>query len=545
MTTRQRWVSMFVVALAFAVRVWALDYKPAHFDEGVNGLLIDGMRTDGCYHYHAENFHGPLHFYALFASQQLFGRSLLALRMPTVLISTASVALLFAFRRFLPFRVLAVAALAMALSPAMIFYARYAIHESWLPFFTMLACLGGFGWVAGRRSKGDVWALGLGLAGMVLTKETYAVHWIAAALALGCVWVLDQFAPETVGVTRSGRPDALSLFLPTQPASDEPAQEITSAPQTGWGEIFRIAAMCAGIVVAFYSGFGMDWGGVAGLWETWSPMLHKGIATGPGTEQEHHKSVYYFANLLIEYEWPALLGLIASPLLVLPARSRALRFFALFGAASFVGYSLIPYKTPWCLLTVLPPLFIVTGWIAHRLCGFAGGAAVSFLMLALLAQPTLDAWRLNFGAPGRTRINPTNDKRRYAYVQTTWDINKLLVPLRALETHDNMNRYLRGHVFGESSPLSWQLGDWPNVLYFGDELSPENYDADFLIVTKDRIAEVEPKLHGIYFKEAYLPRDYGTESWLYFSAERFSSVIANRTPEFHPRVRVEETEDAR
>ncbi len=544
MTTRQRWIAVLIVALAFAVRVWALDYKPVHFDEGVNGTLIDGMRKDGCYHYRPENFHGPLHFYVLFATQQLFGRSVWSLRMPTVLISTASVALLFAFRRFLPFRALAIAALAMALSPAMIFYARYAIHESWLLFFTMLACLGGFG-CARRRSANDVWAFGLGLAGMVLTKETYVVHWVAAALALGCVWLLEQFAPQAARISPTERPNVASLFLPTHIAPDEPAPEIAAVTQAGWRDVLRIDAVCAGIVVAFYSGFGMDWNGVAGLWETWAPMFHKGVATGAGTEDAHHKDAYFFAKLLLDYEWPALLGLAAALPIVLPARSRALRFFALFGVASFVGYSLIPYKTPWCLLAVLPPLFIVTGWLAHRLCGFAGGAAVGVLVVALFAQPTLDAWRLNFGAPGRTRINPTNDRRRYAYVQTTWDINKLLVPLRELESRDPMNRYLHGHVYGESSPLNWQLGDWPNVLYFGDELSPENYDADFLLVPEDRVAEVEPKLLGIYFKEAYLPRDYGTPSWLYLSSERFGSVITNRTPEFHQRVRVEETEDAR
>ena len=543
MTARQRWLMMLIVALAFVVRVWALDYKPMHFDEGVNGTLIDGMRTEGYYHYRPENFHGPLHFYALFASQQLFGRSVWSLRMPTVLINTASVALLFAFPRFLPFRALAIAALVMALSPAMIFYARYAIHESWLTFFTMLACLGVIG-CAKQRSKGDVWALGLGLSGMVLTKETYALHCIAAGLALGCVWLLDLFAPEAVRVARNDRPNAASLFLPAQPATGEPAPEITDAPQTGWREVLRIGAVCAGIVVAFYSGFGMDWGGVAGLWETWTPMLHKGTATGPGTEQEHHKSVYYFANLLLDYEWPALLGLIASPLLVLPVRSRSLRFFALYGVATFIGYSLIPYKTPWCLLAMLPPLFIMTGWLAHRLCGFAGGGAVTVLLMVLLAQPTIDAWQLNFGAPGRTRINPVNDKHRYAYVQTTWDINKLLTPLKELERRDRMNRYLHGHVYGERFPLSWQLGDMPNVLFFDDDKSPENYDADFLLVPEDRVAEVEAQLLGVYYKMAYLPREYGTASWLYLASERFGSLVPTRTPEFHPRVRVEKTEAA-
>ncbi len=535
---------MLIVALAFALRVWALDYKPAHSDEGVNGSFIDSMRTDGCYHYQPDNYHGPLHFYVLFAFQQLFGRSLWTLRMPTVLISTASVALLFAFRRFLPFRALAIAALAMALSPAMIFYARYAIHESWLPFFTMLACLGGIG-CARRRSRCDVWAFGLGLTGMVLTKETYALHWFAAAFALGGVWLLEQFAPQSARRTRADRPDAASLFLPKQNMDAEPDPEIAVAAQAGWRDMLRIGAVCAGIVVAFYSGFGMDWNRVKGLWKTWEQMFHKGVATGANTEDGHHKEMFYFAKLLLDYEWPALAGLAASLFIVLPARSRALRFFALFGVASFAAYSLIPYKTPWCMLAVLPPLFIVTGWMADRLCNHAGGTAVSVLMSLLLAQPTLDAWRLNFGAPGRTRINPTNDNRRYAYVQTTWDINKLLVPLRELESRDKMNHYLRGHIFGESSPLSWQLGDWPNVFFFGDDKSPENYDADFLLLPEDRVAEVEAQLHGIYFKESYLPRDYGTQSWLYLSYERFGPVIANRIPELHPRVRVEEVEDAR
>ncbi|MEO6785433.1 MAG: hypothetical protein ABI318_04805, partial [Chthoniobacteraceae bacterium] len=104
MSARQRWFSVFIIALAFALRVAALDLRPAHFDEGVNGAFADGMRTEGCYRYDPANFHGPLHFYALFASQQLFGRSLWSLRMPTVLIGTATIALMLAFCRFLAWR---------------------------------------------------------------------------------------------------------------------------------------------------------------------------------------------------------------------------------------------------------------------------------------------------------------------------------------------------------------------------------------------------------------------------------------------------------
>src|SRR5688500_18791856 len=170
MTRGQRCIAIAIVVAAFLFRVWALDLKPAHFDEGVNGAFIDSMRTTGAYHYDPENFHGPLHFYVLFTAQQLFGRSLWVLRMPTVLVGTGVILLVLAFRRFLPFRAVAIAATFVAVSPAMVFYSRYAIHEMWLPFFALLAFYGAVGMARGERRRIDLWSMGLGLTGMVLTK---------------------------------------------------------------------------------------------------------------------------------------------------------------------------------------------------------------------------------------------------------------------------------------------------------------------------------------------------------------------------------------
>ena len=112
MSLSKNWLPVLIVALAFLVRVWALDAKPPHFDEGVNGAFVDEMRHNPSYHYDPQNFHGPLHFYAMFTSTQLIGRGVWALRFPTVLIGAASVAMMFAFRRFFPARVVLVAALA-------------------------------------------------------------------------------------------------------------------------------------------------------------------------------------------------------------------------------------------------------------------------------------------------------------------------------------------------------------------------------------------------------------------------------------------------
>src|SRR5277367_1649455 len=117
MTALQRWISTGIVLLAFALRIAYLDLKPPHFDEGVNGWFVDQMTHQGFYHYDPTNFHGPFHFYVLFLAQTLFGRSIWVLRLPIVLVSTACVGMMLAFRRYLDERACQIAALAMAVSP--------------------------------------------------------------------------------------------------------------------------------------------------------------------------------------------------------------------------------------------------------------------------------------------------------------------------------------------------------------------------------------------------------------------------------------------
>src|ERR1041385_3805062 len=113
MISRNLWISAAILALAFVLRVAWLDLKPAHFDEGVNGWFVDQMTHQGFYHYDPTNFHGPFHFYVLFLAQTLFGRSIGVLRMPIVLVSTACVGLVLAFRRYIDERACQIAALAM------------------------------------------------------------------------------------------------------------------------------------------------------------------------------------------------------------------------------------------------------------------------------------------------------------------------------------------------------------------------------------------------------------------------------------------------
>ena len=173
--TQIDWTPWLIIAFGAFLRILLLGIKPPHFDEGINGWFVDQMTKNGFYRYDPTNYHGPLHFYVLFLSQTLFGRNLWALRMPVVLVSIGCIYLALKFEIFVGRNVARLAALAMAISPGFVFYGRYSIHEVWLLLFSMLFFFGLLGlWKFGTTNY--LWFAGMGLTGMILTKETYIIH---------------------------------------------------------------------------------------------------------------------------------------------------------------------------------------------------------------------------------------------------------------------------------------------------------------------------------------------------------------------------------
>ncbi|PYI51457.1 MAG: hypothetical protein DMC62_08035, partial [Verrucomicrobia bacterium] len=185
------WTPWLILGLAIFLRFFLLGIKPPHFDEGINGWFVDQMMKNGFYKYDPTNYHGPLHFYVLLLSQTLFGRNVWALRLPVVLVSISCVWLAFKFEPLVGRTESRIAALAMAVSPGFVFYGRYSIHEVWLVLFSMLFILGLLGlWKFGAGEY--LWCAGMGLAGMILTKETYIIHLGCAALAAPVLFVSNR-----------------------------------------------------------------------------------------------------------------------------------------------------------------------------------------------------------------------------------------------------------------------------------------------------------------------------------------------------------------
>lgn len=499
-----------ILVLAAALRLLFLDIKPPHFDEGINGWFVDQMVKTGYYTYDPTNYHGPLHFYILFLSLNFLGRNLWSLRLPVVLVSIGCVWLTMRYDRVIPRLATRLAALAMAVSPAFVFYGRYSIHEVWLLLFSMLFLLGLIGlWRHGTNSY--LWCTGMGITGMILTKETYIIHVGCALIAIPICLMSAKLSP---------------------PESDSAA-----AQKWTWLDLAVVIFVGINAIVFFYSGVYLHMSGVKGLFTTFQTWFATG-RTGAG----HEKSWYYWLELLARYEWPVVAGLVASAFVLL-LRSLPLRFLAINGVGTLLAYSFVPYKTPWCIISLIWPLLFVFGAgialvpVRRLLATYV--AAALLLVVSFASSVSLNYfhctdftdydWRKDRGIAGN--ISAFFASEPYVYVQTYNDIYELTAPLLSLAHSNPVAYHLVGHFIRTSPyPFPWIFGDFSRIGYYEAGNLPMVMDADFLLVQEDRVAEVEPKLKDSYYTMPLTIRPYQDTSKLYLRASVFGRFFRGRQP---------------
>lgn len=500
---RLPWPEILILLLAAVLRFAALDLKPPHFDEGVNGWFADQMAHTGFYNYDPTNYHGPLHMYAVFIAQKLLGREIWALRLPVVLVSIACVWLTLRFGRFIGDHAARWAALAMAVSPASVFYGRYSIHETWLVAFLLLTAWGILEvWKSGSRA--GVFAIAGGVAGMILTKETYFIHIGCFLLAIPTLALWQMLSPS-----RPGMPLAMRQWT---------IRDLTLA-----------SAFAAAAIVFFYSGTFLDWEGLRGLYQTYYAWFDTGI------EKAHHAKTdfervrfhlfghridfktylnYYWPAMMAYYEWPALLGLLAAVRLLWPTPAQ-IRYLAIYGAGALVAYSIIPYKTPWLIIAMLWPFFLTFGAAMQE---FRKVPAAVFIGAIALAMTVVVSLRLNF-------VHYDDPKEPYVYVQTHRSIRKLTDPLLDLARRDPAAHEITGEFYLDSYyPLPWMLGEFPNISY--PQGKPERDIVDDVVAAeKGKADDVEKHLTEPYFRREFRLRDAQEDCVAWFRASKFEDMM--------------------
>ena len=488
-----------IMLIAVFLRVWLIEIKPAHFDEGINGWFADQMKASGYHRYDPTNYHGPLHFYAVFLCQILFGRELWALRVPAILASILSVLAILRFRNFFGQPAARFAALAMAVSPAYVFYGRYSIHESWQVLFSILLLHAILGlWQTGARKH--LFMLAAGAAGMILTKETYLLHIGCLLLAVPVLLVWKFVSPPNPG-------------WPIAKQSWTRDDVVTS---------FGVSAL---VIVFFYSGTFLDFRAVSGLWETHAAWFKTGMEAG-GHEKTTYDLVgplnYYWLALMARcFEWPALLGVVAGLRYILPSDSRY-RYIAIASAGTLLAYSIISYKTPWCIISMLWPFYLLLGAVIQEAVSKTHRRVFWWIAVPLLAASLAYTVRLNF-------LIFTDDREPYVYVQTYEDINRVTNPILKVAKSEPDGYQMEGAIVLDSYyPLPWIFGDFTRIGYFDKTNPPPRWNYDFLMIESAKESEIEPKLGRPYLKIPFRLRSGQEPCTAYLASDIFEEVLGRK-----------------
>jgi hypothetical protein len=328
---------------------------------------------------------------------------------------------------------------------------------------------------------------------MILTKETYIIHVGCALIAAFVTWI--------------------SHLLNRVP-NNKPAKQTWT-----YLDLVMVIAAGAASIVFFYSGTFFNWAGLKGLYvtfETWFKTGHNGNG--------HEKPWYYWLQLIKSYELPVLFGLLFSfycPFI----KNISLRYLAVYGVGTLMGYSIVSYKTPWCIISFAWPLLFVFGAVLLIVpTKFRVATYISYGLILWASLVT--SIRLNF-------FKCSTDTETYVYVQTYNDIFKLTRPLMALAARDPTTYQFVGHLIrGSTYPFPWILGDFTKVGYYEHGNLPDKVDGDFLIVQQNKIEDVEKKLTDSYYTEALTIRPYQDPSKLYLRAKSFESFYPGKAPDF-------------
>ena len=491
-----------LVLIAGALRLWNLPLAPFHNDEGVNGWFTTQLLRTGQWAYDPANYHGPTLFYAAALSGLLVGLGDVSMRLVPAFFGLATLGLVLLTGRWIGRAGALAAAALLAVSPGMVFFSRYAIHEMLLVFFTLAFVLAAARWWETGRRRFLV-AAAAALAGMLTTKETAIISVVVLGLAAACVALYERMAPRLLGrPTRfapgpGAAPAVGSVGGP--PGTPRPGASRARAvdPWARFGGRDRLpislaaaAGVFAAIWVVLFSSLFTNF--PAGLLDSfrslaiWTQTSGATQVSGPLT----------YAGWMVEEELAIfILGLGGAAWVAWEGRSRFALFCAAWATGLFLAYSLIGYKTPWLMLSWLLPYAIVGGYALGRAWSgrrrlLRAGAAVAFA--GALALGSVQAAQLAFR-------DYDVEENAYVYVQTQREVLDLVAWLRAEDERRGTNGQL-GIVLMTPDywPLPWYLRDDTKAGFYAEVV---DVAAPVQIVKEDQLGSLPAGFADRYREE--------------------------------------------
>ncbi|MFN0088254.1 MAG: flippase activity-associated protein Agl23 [Blastocatellia bacterium] len=480
------------VLLASWFRFSEIGIKPFHHDEGVNSFFLLNLARSGDYQYNPENYHGPSLYYLSLLSLRALGETDLALRFWPAAFGVLTVLLLWPLRRRLGLVGTPAAAFFLAVSPGLNYYSRDFIHET-----IFGAC--GLGIVAGvtryAESRGFLW-LGLAAASlglMVTTKETVVINVAVMIAALGCAVIWE--AMRGLAGKGEGTPAALVRRIRSSGSDAFPSVDHALAA----------LIIIISIYVFLYSSFFKHPQGMSDFPRS---ILHW---TNERSNRDHVHPFSYYLGILFKLELPLLAGSLLAGAVAVLRGTRFRLFVAAWTLGTFLAYSLIPYKTPWLLVSLLIPMAVACGLAAEQVYRMASLMPLRLLWTLLLATALCFAgrlaWQVNFSkyddnanengyfSPlGRNlRLKPYVDNQYgYVYAQTDRDFLFLVEAIRKQAERMPAEKHTGIYVASPDYwPLPWYLREFDQVAFVGQ--LPPPHDGEMRISQPIIVARVDQR----------------------------------------------------
>jgi hypothetical protein len=340
---------------------------------------------------------------------------------------------------------------------------------------------------------------------MASTKETFVISVAAAALALGLNHVWNR------ALDASGLP-------------------VKAAPLTWWHLAAGFGA-CVLVALLLFSSFFTNARGPIDSIRTYMPWVSRAAGVSPHV----HPWYFYLQRLLFFHIAPgpvwteglifmlAIVGGIAGfrRQWLSGANASFVRFLAIYTFLLTAFYSLLAYKTPWCLLGFWHAAILLAGTGAAVLLEVAAARprriAMGAVLMAGSAHLACEAW----SADTSYAADPRNP---YVYAQTSSDLLNLVKQVEGLAAVDPRGHNLVIKVIasdGDYWPLPWSLRSFKQTGWY-DRL-PEDPYAPIMIVSANLHAGLdEKKTHAMVhyyqlrpqlFLELYVQLDLWKE-WL-------------------------------
>ena len=381
-------ITLFIVVLIVgsALRLFDLDLRPLHSDEGVNFHFMRDVFKNGYYSYSHENYHGPTYFYLLAAVVRVFGEAEWAIRLSSALPAILILLVPLLTIGWCGIGYVVLSSLLIGISASSVFYARYAIHETLFLLFSCILMVGVFRLLT-KPSMLYRYIVFLSAGLLIATKETFIITFFVLGVSVLAIPILRRLAIEEWKRRESWRgPALLTIFL---------------------------------VLLIFTGGF--RWSG--GMREMFLAVPQ--WVSRNESDVGHFKPFLYYLKIIFSAEPALFIGLVFSVFAPLLAFLKSLKvkndnegawglYLSIWAILITLIYSKLNYKTPWLIINLTIPIAFSVAWWTLRLFSkgklLGSGSAIVFVFLVAFGV---------YQTVHYTFISPFGNPNPYSYVHTS------------------------------------------------------------------------------------------------------------------------------